>query len=327
MSFAAILIGLAVLGLAGYLVTNRAQIWWKRAIGFLLSFPIGMGALSLGSLRLWQESGVAPEPKSMTIGTGVRYTRNVRTTGSPLVWHIARVDLTAPGLSFTVTPGDGSRVLPLTARTTSDALREFHADLAISGDVFEPAFPASAYEPPPFPGQSVKTRGMASSRGAQYASVKAAADQVLPTFYVTENNQANIGTPSGTPYNAISGSCIFMSSGKLSETGCDGPGVVKPRAALGLDAARTTLVLIVVDGYRAARSPGATLAQLAEIMKQEGVDTALELAGGSAATMAGRVSGQQRLLSEPVTAGVPGIETPIANHLLITTEQRLTTAY
>lgn len=296
-------------------------------MGFLLTLPVGLGAVSFGTLRVWQSGGAAPEPTSMTIGTGVRYTRHVRSTSVPMVWHVARVDLKAQGLSFQVTPGDASRMLPLTARTTTAALKEFHADLALSGDLFTPAFPHTAYEPPPFPGQSVRTLGMASSRGGLYGAAKPTPDAPLPTLYLTEANVANIGTPSGTPYNAISGSCIFVASGKLSPTMCTDVDTVKPRAAAGLDVARTTLVLVAVDGYRASRSPGATLAELADIMKQEGVETALELAGGSAVAMAGRVRGEHALLSEPVTAGVPGVETPVANHLLISTEQRLTTAY
>jgi hypothetical protein len=327
-SFAIVLAGLVVLGLAAFLATDRSRLWWKRAIGFLAAFPVGAGLLAFGVLQVWLEGGAQPEARAMTLASGVRYARHVRSTPNPMVWHVARVDLSAPGLSFLVTPGDGTRLLPLTAKTTTDAAKEFHAELAISGDAFSPAMPNSLFEPPPFPGQAVRTLGIASSKGGLYtkaagAVAGGAAPVETPTLYLSENNTATIGTPVGAPYNAISGTCFALRGGaETAFEGCVDPSGTRPRALLGLDKTRKVLVLIVVDGFRIARSPGATLKEAVSLLVSEGVDVAIELASGGAATMVGRVNGTQALLSEPVTGGIPGLEMPIANHLMILSDAR-----
>jgi hypothetical protein len=324
MSFGIVGLGLMLLGLAGYLATDPSKIWWKRAIGFLAVAPFGIAVLGFGVLRVWLEGGAQPEPRAMTIAPGVRYARHIRQSPNPLVWHVARVDLTAPGTNVLVTPGDGTRVLPLVAKTTSDVAREFHADLAISGDLFEPARTHSVFEPPPFPGQALRPLGMASSKGVLYTKSTLAADRVSPTLYFTDANAANIGTPSGNPHNAISGDCVLITSGKASDfSNCTEPLALLPRAVIGLDQSRHILVMMVVDGYRTARSPGATLAETVSLLLEEGVDTAIQLGSGSMATMVGRgADGKPALLSEPVTGGIPGVETPIANHLMIVSEQK-----
>ncbi|MGQ9928091.1 MAG: phosphodiester glycosidase family protein [Chloroflexaceae bacterium] len=58
-----------------------------------------------------------------------------------------------------------------------------------------------------------------------------------------------------------------------------------PRTAVGYDRARQTLVLAVVDGYQRGYSRGITQEELADLLREFGADTAMELDGGGSSTM------------------------------------------
>lgn len=58
-----------------------------------------------------------------------------------------------------------------------------------------------------------------------------------------------------------------------------------PRTAIGYDRARQTLVVAVVDGYQRGYSRGITQRELADLLREFGVDTAMELDGGGSSTM------------------------------------------
>ena len=58
-----------------------------------------------------------------------------------------------------------------------------------------------------------------------------------------------------------------------------------PRTAIGFDRARTTLIVAVVDGYQRGYSRGITQRELAELLREFGAATAMELDGGGSSTM------------------------------------------
>jgi hypothetical protein len=327
-AYALILVGLALLGLAVRFALDHKRAWEARALLFVVLTPPGVGIAAFGVLNAWVSAVVPPEPVHYTVANGIRYERKVMDTPFPRVWHVVKVDLRTPGLQVLVTPGDPSRLLPVNAKTPSDFAREVQADMVINGDVFEPKHSFDPFAPPPTPGDALRPLGFAASKGVPYGKAPTAG-VTSPTLFFAENNVANIGTPSGTAYNAISGDCIFLTGGKLSsEAGCALPGKVIARSGAGLDRDRQTLILVVVDGQQATRSLGATLEDFAKLMADEGADTAIELDSGSSSALAGRrAQGGVGLLSGPVTGGVPGLEKPVANHLAIIGEQRLTTAY
>jgi len=65
----------------------------------------------------------------------------------------------------------------------------------------------------------------------------------------------------------------------------------RPRSAVGFSADGTRMYLLTIEGD-SSRSAGATLAELAELMKSFGAANALELDGGGSATMVARLPGE-----------------------------------
>jgi hypothetical protein len=315
--------GLTILGLALFLATNKASSWPKRAIGFIFFAPVAFALLGMGGMRAWVASGGPPEAKAFTVARGVRYERNARVLPEPLVWHVATVDLTAPGLSLMVTPGDPTRLLPSSARTPTKAALEFQADIALAGGFVEPALPLDIYAPPPPDGAAMRPLGFSASKGVAYGL------KTGPTFSVSDTNVATIGDAPAAAHNAISGDCIVLINGKPTDgVGCARPLEALARGAIGLDLTRKVLYLVSVDGGRPSRSRGVTVAGLADLLAAMGAETALEVAVGPSVAMAGRnEQAKQVLFSSPVSGGIVDVETPVANHLMVMGDQRPTTAY
>lgn len=58
-----------------------------------------------------------------------------------------------------------------------------------------------------------------------------------------------------------------------------------PRTALGFDREATTLIVAVIDGYQRGYSRGITQRELADLLREFGAHTAMELDGGGSSTM------------------------------------------
>ena len=87
-----------------------------------------------------------------------------------------------------------------------------------------------------------------------------------------------------------------------------------PRTAFGLSADRSRAWMVVVDG-RQAVSAGATLGELAEILRGLGAADAVNLDGGGSSTMVLDEGAGPRVVNTPVHTGVPARERPTATHL------------
>ena len=90
------------------------------------------------------------------------------------------------------------------------------------------------------------------------------------------------------------------------------------RAGLvALDAAGTTLLLVVVDGRQPNYSGGVTLPELADLVVEFGGWAALNLDGGGSSTLVAEgPDGRPRVLNSPIHGRhPPGRERPVANHL------------
>ena len=73
----------------------------------------------------------------------------------------------------------------------------------------------------------------------------------------------------------------------------------------------------VADGRQPNYSEGVTLGELADIIRQHGGHTALNLDGGGSSTIVVEgPDGHPRVLNSPIHGRVPpGVERPVANHL------------
>src|SRR5574338_134438 len=91
---------------------------------------------------------------------------------------------------------------------------------------------------------------------------------------------------------------------------------VQPRTALGINPNGRYLYLVVVDGRQPFYSEGATFAELAEILREQGACMAMSLDGGGSSTLVVQgEDGQPRILNTPIDNYIPGRERPVGNHL------------
>jgi len=278
----------------------------KRIIYYLI---VTLGLLGLLFASGCSLAGARPQPgeESRALFQGVTYHRETRQSPRPMVIHIVTIDLRQDGLSFLVTPGDPKADLPLKARTTSRFLDEFGLQLAINGDGFTPwesSGPLTSY---PRTGDPVRPNGFAASSGVVYAQDT----DNEPTLYITKTNKARFNSPDGKIYQAISGNQILLERGQ-EPAGLDGE--PEPRTAVGLDRRGRTLILVVVDGRQPGFSEGATLVELAGILKEHGAYYAMNLDGGGSSTLVVE-DGGPTVLNTPIDNNLAGRERPVGNHL------------
>ena len=246
---------------------------------------------------------------------GITYRRKVHT--EPRLWiaHIITIDLHTEGISFIVTPPDDRKSeTPLNARTTSTFLRDYNVQIAVNGGEFSPWHSNSLLDYYPHVGDPVAPTGFTASRGKRYAEGN------RPVLYISENNIAQFGKPRSKVYNAISGSHMLVVEGEPIE-GLDSERPA-PRTALGVDFGPDRLVIVVVDGRQPFYSEGATLTQLADLLIEYGVYTAMNMDGGGSSTLViENENGKAEVLNSPIDSHIPGRERPVANHLGVFVER------
>ena len=263
--------------------------------------------LLCGLLAFYYAGRPLPIPVRQQLFEGVIYYRRIHLTPRLFIAHIITVDLQTPGLQFLVTPGDPQAERPLKARTTSQFLREFEAQVAVNGDGFTPWHSNSLLDYYPHPGDPVTPNGTAASQGVVYAT------GTESTLYISAENAVSFTVPESSIYNAISGDRMLVENGMPTD-GLD-DGTVAPRTAIGLDGIGQKLILVVIDGRQPLYSQGATLAELAEIMIYYGAETAMNLDGGGSSTLVVQGPLGPRVLNSPIDNNIPGRERAVGNHL------------
>ena len=273
---------------------------------FLLVVCLGMLA---GGRFLWMF--IRPQPPSMTenLFEGVTYTREVRDSPRPMVIHILTVNLGEEGVEVLVTPGDPEADMPLKARTTSQFLREFDLQVAINGDGFTPWYDYSFLNYYPHSGDPVDVIGFAASQGRAY-SIDTDNE---PTLFISNRKRASLHKAIGKMESAISGNELLIDKGVVRpEPGGD----IQPRTAVGISKNSKNLILVVVDGRQAGYSQGATLEELAWILKEYEAYQGINLDGGGSSTLVVEGAfGRPQVLNTPINQGLPGRQRPVGNHL------------
>jgi hypothetical protein len=90
----------------------------------------------------------------------------------------------------------------------------------------------------------------------------------------------------------------------------------------GLNAAGTTLWLVVADGRQPDWSLGANAEDIAGLFRALGAVDVMSMDGGGSATMVARGPGGPLVLSRPIHTGVPGRERPLGNHIGVFVEEQ-----
>jgi hypothetical protein len=259
----------------------------------------------------WFWNRPQPPPLRQTLFEGVTYIRDPRRTPRPLILHIVRIDLNAPGIRLLVTPGDTRRNPPLKARTTSQFLKEYGLQVAMNGDYFFPFRSRHPMDYYPHVGDPVYVQGRAASQGAFYGIGK----PEFPTLYLSKDNRLRFLYPDGPVWQAISGMCLLVSEGQESVPFRE-EGTPQPSTAVALDKEGRHLLLFVASGRQPNYSEGVTRRELARLILEYGGYTAMELDGGGSETLAIEgPDGQPQLLNTPMDGWIPGRERAVANHL------------
>ena len=298
--------------IAWYLYRKRQTL--KRVI-FLCVWFVAFGCLLSGAYSFWYHHRPLPEAVHEILFEGVTYIREIRHSPRPLVIHIVKIDLDAPGIDFLVTPGDPTRKLPLQARTTSQFLDEFNVQIAINAGFCYPWYARGPLWYYPHVGDPVNVYGLSISQGISYSSPESEYHAV----YFSQGNHVSIGQSVESPYHAVSGRSIFLKAGELQQSlhSWGNPYQPSPRTVVALDKTGKQFMIFVVDGRQPNYSEGITLPELAQVAIQHGADTALNLDGGGSSTLVVEGSdGKPLVLNSPIHGRVPpGRERPVANHL------------
>lgn len=249
-----------------------------------------------------------------------------QTPGSNLLAHTAnvnvvKIDLTAPGIGFKLSPDNGAAAGETTTQRTLAFMSQEGAQLAVNTHFFN--FTSNA-------AVSTTLTGFGASNGNVYSAFEPAplANALLPyaltanapAINISASNQAQIvgaGATSTTladgvvPYNTISGSAQVVFNGVKSlpavVSSVTGPHQVLPktvppfanpalgnwytdqiaaRTAMGLSADNKTLILFTVDA--AGGSNGMTVSELTDyaLAGGFGVHNLINLDGGGSTTLA-----------------------------------------
>jgi hypothetical protein len=291
----------------------------RRRVRFILAgglVALAVPTLIIGGFFCWRDHRPQPPSERIELFEGVTYLRDVRQQPRPLIIHVVQIDLTTPGLSFLVTPGDPVNGHEVRAQTVSHFLDKYDLHLAINGDFFWPWWYRSIFDYYPHANDPTDVNGFAASRGEIYSVEQA--DDPRPTLYLSQDNRAGINRPIGAVYNAISGLPLIAEDGHVSDQikPDEYYAGVHPRTAIGLDRAGRTLLLFVVDGRQPNYSEGVTLPELARIAIAYGANAAFNLDGGGSSTLVieDRL-GRSQILNSPIHAPMPGVERPVGNHL------------
>ncbi len=281
----------------------------KRLLWIILGL-LALVTLCVTGYAIYDRGRPAPVPAKRTLFDGaVTYHRRVYYLPRLVIAHVLVIDIKARGFRLLVTPPDNSDGHPLNARTTTQFLDEFDAQIAINGDGFHPWWSRGPLDYYPQPGDPVTPNGFAASNGKVYAQ----GGSTDPVLYISRRGGLSFRKP-GRVFNAITGDRYLVQGGEkvggLDATERD------PRTAIGFNKNGRWLYLVVVDGRQPFYSAGATFDELADILIAHGAYFAMSLDGGGSSTMVIEgADGEPIILNAPVDQYVPGRERPVANHI------------
>jgi hypothetical protein len=270
--------------------------------------------LCIVGYRAYDRGRPAPVPMKQKLYEGVVYRRIVQIVPRPMIAHVIIIDRTKSKAKFLVTPADSlGNEYPLNARTTSQFLGDFDLQIAINGDGFVPWWSRSPVDYYPHVGDLVVPLGFTASKGKIYAYGQPETPGVEPTLYISRQHYPSFNIRPDNVWFAISGDRMLVSKGEV-EDGLD-DSELDPRTAIGINQNGRYIYLVVVDGRQPFYSAGATLAELAKLLKKQGAYEAMSLDGGGSSTMVVEgENGEPVILNSPIDNYIPGRERPVANH-------------
>ncbi len=270
--------------------------------------------LCVGGYAFYDRGRPAPIPMRQKLYEGVIYRRVIRLFPRPMIAHVLEIDTKTKGIEFLVTPSDSKSETPLNARTTSQFLRDFNVQIAINGGGFSPWWSHSPADYYPHQGDPITPFGLTASNGDVYWTGDTTDVGTEPTLYIGRRNTLSFNNKPGRVYNAISGDRMLVLKGEPASDLDDEE--LDPRTAIGINRNGRYLYLVVVDGRQPLYSEGATFAELANLLIDQGAFMGMSLDGGGSSTMVIQGdNGAPIILNSPIDNYIPGRERPVGNHL------------
>lgn len=255
--------------------------------------------LSLSAMLFADESKIDWN-SAKTIYPGIKLVRIKRTSPRLLRLAIMRIDLTTPGLGFTVTGRDADwgkpmpdypKLLIRTKRmTTAEFMREKRLAIGKGGDGLNlvVAFNASPWRPwtKPYdhkyadpPGVNISDGVVVGSRGGSN-----------PSFVVYKDGKVDIVEKIQKRdfpkiKDALAGFYLVVRGGKVLPDAHSGSKQCHPRTAYGLSADRRYLYVIVIDGRQKKWSLGTKGSETGALLLEAGAWDAINMDGGGSTTM------------------------------------------
>jgi hypothetical protein len=219
----------------------------------------------------------------------------------PLAIHVLEIDLTREGLSLEVTPEEPTGDRRYRAQTPSEYVARHGLRAAVNGAFFEPFRAAAPLgEGYPRSGDPVDAIPGPKPNGTVCIATPAR---------VTVEKGVRCAGPVD---HALTAGPMLLAGGEVQTWTLRT--ARHPRTAFGVSADRKRAWMVVVDGRQVA-SAGATLEELAAILRRLGASDAVNLDGGGSSAMVLDDGSGPRTLNTPINAGTTGRQRPVATHL------------
>jgi len=227
----------------------------------------------------------------------------------PLRVHLVIIDLSSQEIHLSATQSsERGHTVTDWANCVGGASGCTPVDVAINGDLFTPA----GFVPQGFAMGGAKAWPDAAMANATEGYFAFGRPGDLNAVFLSAPQAVEQPPPSLAATGAVGGRELLV-AGSMALTTFDPtdptePYRIAPRTAVGLDDAKRTLFLAVVDGDQ-AMSAGMTAGELGDFLAAQGVGDALELDGGGSSELF--IRGEKGLVSSPSN----GVERPVANQL------------
>jgi hypothetical protein len=248
-----------------------------------------------------------PAPEWRKEFPGISYASFSLTSPRAMTIHALRIETQTPGLAFFATPG-----LP-TPRKAREETAGVRTSSFLQAHGLQAAINAAPYGPQhASEGLPQDVAGLHVSNG----DVVSTQIKTYPALVISKKNRARIVNPpfsTDDVYTAVGGFNIVLRDGNV----LDFPRAdLHPRTAIGIDRTSDTMWWIVIDGRQPGFSEGASLRDVAEVLRALGASDGINLDGGGTSTMVvADEHSKPRVLNRPIHSGIPGNERIAASHL------------
>jgi hypothetical protein len=260
-----------------------------------------------------QHTGVPPRA---TVGftalrNDIAHRQIVTSPPNPRVTQVVYLDLSKGGLELRVTSGNTLGGKEFVSATTSSFTRDSGALIGVNAGYFGPVVDTE--------GVAMDGAGFVVSGGviASQPLTPAQASAVVKAVVCFEKGSVMIEDAPACPARFREGLAAGPRLLRDGVIAVDAQNQTRhPRTALGISAQGDSVWLVVTDGRQAGYSEGATLGEMAELLKGLGAINAINLdGGGSSAIVYNDPVFGLRTLNRPIQSGVPGKERPVATHI------------